>query len=388
MQGHSADTTADEVNTGTPKPALPLSKVYVEPTSRCNLMCRTCMRNVWDEPLGNMTPGTFARVIDGLSAFDPRPTVFFGGIGEPLFHPGLVSMVEQAKAAGAPVEVITNGTLLDARYAQNLIAAGLDVLWVSLDGATPESYADVRLGAALLDVLANLARFQALCDSCRSPSPQIGIVFVAMKRNLADLPALLRLGKKLGAAQFMVSNVLPHTAAMCHEVLYARALSNNDYLSVPDLPQLRLPKMDRDRLSSDAIRQALRHEWSVELVRNGRRAMNDRCPFIQDGALAVSWEGHVAPCLPLLHTHTGYLHGVERVSRRYEIGNVNERCLSDIWRAPEHIAFRERVLNFEFSPCTLCDGCVLSENNDEDCYGNAFPTCGGCLWAQGIVQCP
>jgi hypothetical protein len=46
------------------------------------------------------------------------------------------------------------------------------------------------------------------------------------------------------------------------------------------------------------------------------------------------------------------------------------------------------VLNFEFSPCTLCDGCILSEKNEEDCYGNAFPTCGGCLWAQGIVQCP
>jgi hypothetical protein len=24
----------------------------------------------------------------------------------------------------------------------------------------------------------------------------------------------------------------------------------------------------------------------------------------------------------------------------------------------------------------------------EDCYGNAFPACGGCLWAQGIIQCP
>jgi MoaA/NifB/PqqE/SkfB family radical SAM enzyme len=373
------------VGTSTPGPALPLSKVYVEPTSRCNLMCRTCMRNVWDEPLGDMAAATFARVIDGLRAIDPPPTVFFGGIGEPLFHPHIVSMVAQASAAGAPVDLITNGTLLDERCARDLVAAGLDMLWVSLDGATPESYTDVRLGAALPAVLANLARFR---DLCRPSSPQIGIVFVAMKRNLADLPALLRLGKELGAAQFMVSNVLPHTAAMRGEVLYARALSNNDYLSVPDLPQLRLPKMDRDRLGCDAIRQALRREWSVELVRNGRRAVNDRCPFIENGALAVSWEGNAGPCLPLLHTHVGYLHGCERVSRRYVIGNVNESSLGELWLEPEHVAFRERVLNFEFSPCTLCDGCGLSEKNEEDCYGNAFPTCGGCLWAQGIVQCP
>jgi len=34
------------------------------------------------------------------------------------------------------------------------------MLWVSLDGATPDSYADVRLGAALPEVLANLKSFR------------------------------------------------------------------------------------------------------------------------------------------------------------------------------------------------------------------------------------
>jgi len=26
--------------------------------------------------------------------------------------------------------------------------------------------------------------------------------------------------------------------------------------------------------------------------------------------------------------------------------------------------------------------------NLEDCFGNSAPTCGGCLWAQGLIQCP
>ncbi|MEX0973885.1 MAG: hypothetical protein WD024_00830 [Bacillota bacterium] len=29
-----------------------------------------------------------------------------------------------------------------------------------------------------------------------------------------------------------------------------------------------------------------------------------------------------------------------------------------------------------------------SEKNQEDCTGNKFPTCGGCIWAQGVIQCP
>lgn len=33
-------------------------------------------------------------------------------------------------------------------------------------------------------------------------------------------------------------------------------------------------------------------------------------------------------------------------------------------------------------------GCELRETNEADCYGNPFPTCGECLWAAGLVQCP
>jgi MoaA/NifB/PqqE/SkfB family radical SAM enzyme len=360
------------------------AKIYVEPTSRCNLNCRTCIRNVWDESMGWMSRETFARVLDGARACPPPLTLFFGGYGEPLFHPEIVGMVRAAKAAGASVELITNGMLLTGECARGLIAAGLDVLWVSLDGAKPESYADVRLGAALPDVIANVAGFRDLRSQAR---PEIGIAFVAMRRNMADLPALLRLGRELGASRFMVTNVLPYTPEMRSEILYARALSNGDYYSVPDLPDVRLPRIDGEQFTNQTLLEALR-AWGVSLTGNGARIMGDHCPFIVDGAVAVGWDGHVSPCLPLLHTCTGYLHGYERTSRRYVVGNVNDQPLFDLWRAPEHVRFRERVRTFDFSPCTLCDGCLLSESNEQDCYGNAFPTCGGCLWAQGIVQCP
>ncbi len=47
-----------------------LAKVYIEPTKECNLECRTRIRNVWDEPLGQMSRATFNRII--TSGF-PRP---------------------------------------------------------------------------------------------------------------------------------------------------------------------------------------------------------------------------------------------------------------------------------------------------------------------------
>ena len=37
--------------------------------------------------MGQMADTTFERIISGIEEFDNRPTIFFGGFGEPLWHP-------------------------------------------------------------------------------------------------------------------------------------------------------------------------------------------------------------------------------------------------------------------------------------------------------------
>lgn len=365
-----------------------LSKIYIEPTSHCNLACRTCIRNVWDEPLGNMSSETFARIMNGIRAFPLPQKVFFGGFGEPLFHPGITDMVRQAKAAGASVELITNGMLLDEKRSRELIAAGIDVLWVSLDGVTPESYTDIRLGAKLPGVLKNIEQFRSLRPIAHNPSPEIGIVFVAMERNYHELPDLLQLARKLGVTHFMVSNVLPHTPEMRSEVLYTFAMSNSTYFPSPQQPELYMPKMDAARLANPPLYEAICGNWNLNFIGTQSQPTSNRCPFIEAGATAVRWDGNVSPCLPLLHSNHHYLNGLDRHARQHSVGNVNEHSLAELWQGEEYAAFRSRVQAFDFAPCTICDGCSLSEKNEEDCYGNGFPTCGGCLWAQGFIQCP
>jgi MoaA/NifB/PqqE/SkfB family radical SAM enzyme len=370
------------------RPVSQLAKLYVEPTNLCNLDCRTCIRNVWDEPLGLMSDAVFSRVLEGLRAFSSSPAVFFGGFGEPLFHCKIAEMVAEAKSLRTWVELITNGTRLTKALSKELIAAGLDVLWVSIDGATPESYADVRLGAALPQVLENIKHFRDMRKPAHRPAPEIGIVFVAMKRNIADLPAVLRLGRGVGASRFLVTNVLPYTDALRHEVLYHRALG--DVFHLPSIwgPHLTLPKIDVNDTTREPLYQVLRSGANVIWAGDHLGTVNDRCPFVASGAGAVGWNGIVSPCLPLLHSHTSFLDDRERFARGYSLGNVLERDLGDLWSTPEHLAFRERVQDFEFSPCTSCGGCHFSQANEEDCFGNNFPTCGGCLWAQGVIQCP
>lgn len=370
------------------RPITHLTKIYIEPTVACNIDCITCFRNSWEQPIGRMDEETFGHILAGLRKLDPIPTIYFGGIGEPLFHNQTVEWVAKVKALGGKVEMITNGILLTEKKTRQLVDAGLDMLWVSIDGATPQTYADVRIGAELPQIITNLRRLAKIRKGGHFPQPEIGIAFLAMERNIADLPKVIRLGISLGAKHFSVSNLQPVTTEMQADRLYTRTMRNIAYLPSSVLPHLSLPKMDFNQQTQEALTQAFNSGCNVSFAGNNWGGANDVCNYVESGSMSIAWNGDVSPCWPLMHTHTSYLHGKPRISKKHVIGNVKDQPLSDLWLAPHYQEYRERLHNFAFAPCTFCGGCDLSVTNEEDCLGNTFPTCGGCLWAQGIIQCP
>jgi len=373
------------------RPTTQLAKIYIEATNLCNLDCITCMRNVWGEPPGKMSDKTFERIFETVKEMYPLPTVFFGGYGEPLIHHRLIEWVKRFKALGARVEVITNGLLLTEERSLQFIRAGLDVLWVSLDGSSPESYADVRLGSSLPQVIENLKNLRKIrykATDIDNSKPNLGIAFVAMKDNIADLPEVLKLGISLGAKQFSISNVLAHTPELHEQILYKRAVFNTATRRTTSIPVVNLPRMDWNDLTKDVLVDIFSRKYRLELAGFELNRAVDSCPFIEQGSTAIRWDGSVCPCLPLLHTNQHYFGKQMRRAQAHVFGNVLENDVFEIWNSEIYADLRERVQRFDFSSCTFCSGCELSTDNVEDCLGNTGLVCGGCLWAQGVIRCP
>jgi MoaA/NifB/PqqE/SkfB family radical SAM enzyme len=370
------------------RPVSHLAKVYIEPTNKCNLSCRTCIRNVWEEKMGRMTRATFTHILRGIMEFDHRPSIFFGGFGEPLSHPQIVDMVAEAKKISSKVELITNGMLLDEKLSIALIEAGLDTLWVSVDGAKSESYADVRIGAALPEIFKNIKQYRHQYVLRKWVDPDIGLAFVAMKRNIGDLPLLLKMSTKLGISRYQVTNVLPYTKEMREEMLYERSVDTLVSKPMSWAPGLDLPLIDANQYTIDPLIQVMGLRPRNYLTYRKWTDSIDYCPFVRKGSIAIAWDGNVSPCLPLMHQHESYLKELKRTVKRHVVGNIKEQSLKALWELPEYVDFRKRVDEFDFSPCTICTACQMAESNEEDCYGNIFPTCGGCLWAQGFIRCP
>lgn len=369
---------------------LPLGRVVIEPTTACNLNCRSCMRHSWSDPIGYLEMSSFRRLIQGLRLAPSLHTVSFWGMGEPLMHPEIVEMVAEAARLGTVTELITNGMLLTPDKAAALIEAGLSRLVVSIDGVTPTSNASNRTGSNLDRVRGNLAELRRLRRSRSCTNPEIGIEFVLMRRNIGEIRKLRGLAFELGARFIILTNVLPYTEKLKDEILYRLGAGrpwSRRMSTYP--PEISIPRIDARPESLSAINDLLWSGYTAEPIQKRHRNpdADGHCSFVEQGSAVISWDGGVSPCVALMHAYRCYVLDREKTIHRYTLGNIDERNILDIWHAPEFEAFRNRLLAFDFPPCIHCGGCDYIESNEGDCFGNPFPVCGDCLWAQNVIVC-
>ncbi len=369
-----------------------LKKLYIEPTTKCNLNCKMCFRHNWfDEPICDLSLAQFRSVIASMPA--SVETVFFGGMGEPLFHPDICEMVRIAAETGVEAELLTNGTLLTETMIHQLIDAGLSRLWVSIDDleTAPRSEGADHSGHGHAgSVLQNLRLVNRIRQN-RMSSLTLGITFVAMRSNVHQLANLPYFIAKYQINEVNISNISPVTEESGEEMLYGVLV---DMYSGPGmgsvLPTVRLPFLDMNIPEvADSIRN-LMVKQNFDLCVNDQPVLRRAgyCKFVREGMTFVRSDGGVAPCMALLHNGYTWINKIQRKITHCTFGNIKEQPLSDIWNSEAYRAFRRKFDTFDFSPCLYCGHCELFSENKQDCIGNTHPTCGGCLWAEGVLSCP
>jgi len=364
-----------------------IEKLYIEPTSHCNLSCPMCSRNQWiDEKIGHMDYAIFEKAIREAAQIDSIHTIFFGGIGEPLSHPQIMDMIKAAKETGKNTELITNGTMLDDELIGEIIGSGIHRIWISADSVDDRQYASIRSGADFQSLNDNLYHLKMLRKEKKSKL-KVGISFVLMKKNADKLPALPSFAEKYDISDIKVTNLIPNSPEMTGQILYERSLSLQLGEHVYDV-NIDVPMFDLKEETIRPFYELYRSYANFYSMGQKTERKAGYCRFVHESNVFIRWDGEVCPCMALLHTAKTYLYDFERTVKCASFGNMKNDSLIGIWHSKDYTAFRERVRKFEFSPCTVCGGCDYRDSNEEDCFGNPFPVCGACLWAQGFVQCP
>jgi MoaA/NifB/PqqE/SkfB family radical SAM enzyme len=179
-------------------PTAPLPReAYFEVTNRCNLLCETCPRTFLElEPPADLTYERMVEVADQLPRLE---RIVLHGVGEPLLNGELPRMIAYGAARGARVVFNTNGVLLDERRGDAVTGAGLAELRVSLDAATPETYARVRGADVLPRILANVEAFTARRARQGEARPEVTVWATVLRETLDELPDLVRVAGAVGA---------------------------------------------------------------------------------------------------------------------------------------------------------------------------------------------
>ena len=420
------------------------TKLFVETTTRCNLNCFMCVKQNRGSEIGegDFSPELFARLEPALPRLD---ALILNGIGEPLLNPHLESFIRSAKKVMPSTGSIgfqSNGALMTDLRAVSLVDAGLDQVCISVDAIAPEQFTKLREGGDVAAVDRALSALTNARRVCNRPEVKVGIEFVAMKSNIAELPATLDWAARRGASFAIVTHVLPYDEAHAHEAVFcnitdhALALYNSwrrkgiksgidiqryaearwKYARTPveqaivdtveamkaeaerqgimvDLKKLL--QLDQQRLDEMAEIFAAAEEVAGRTgldLRLPQLALKEQreCSFVEEGSAFVSWNGDISPCYFLWHRYECFASGWNQAVKPKVFGNVAQQDILHIWNSPEFNLFRKDVLAYDYPSCASCGlapcDYVQTDEFQQDCHIRSVP-CGSCLWCTGVFQC-
>ncbi len=159
------------------------------PTNLCNFRCGYCVQSLGPKKLSrdfgvkpeSMSIETLEEVVEQAKGFPDRfKLVSMMGHGEPLMNKRLPEMIDAVKKADISerVDVITNASLLSKDYGKSLIAAGIDVIRISLQGISARKYRETS--GANLDFEGFIENLSFLYENRKQCKIYVKIVDIAL----------------------------------------------------------------------------------------------------------------------------------------------------------------------------------------------------------------
>jgi pyrroloquinoline quinone biosynthesis protein E len=297
----------------------PLALV-AELTHRCPLHCVYCSNPVeLVSRSQELSAGEWTRVFREAAETGVLQLDLTGG--EPLARPDLIELVKAARTAGLYINLITSGLPLDEARLDSLLAAGLDHLQLSFQGARPEIAAEISGTQAHEHKL-------RLLEWLKSRRAAVTLNFVIHRTNLFQLPEMLALAESSSATR----------VEFAHVQYYGWAFSNRDKL---------LPTREQVFESVEFLKQAqerLRGKLRIEYVVPDYYAKFPKPCMGGWGRklMLVTPRGEALPC------HAA------AVIPGLRFANVKEKSLREIWESSD--AFQKfRGEDWMREPCKSCD---------------------------------
>lgn len=172
-------------------------RYFLEINSACNLRCPTCTKgnmDGYDHKTGLMDPDLMERILDKIQSENPTAIVFPYGNSEPFLHPRLPECIASIKRRGLNCEFASN--LNHVNRLDDTLAAGPDMIIISLSGFTQEVYVRGHAGGQIEKVKANM-RLLSEAQKRATKKTHIAVNYHVYKDNEHEIPLMKAYAEEL-----------------------------------------------------------------------------------------------------------------------------------------------------------------------------------------------
>ena len=309
----------------------PLTYLFWECTSRCNLNCLHCGSDCSaDESFKDMPLKDFLSALDTIDPKSEDLIVVLTG-GEPLLRKDLELCGREIRKRGIRWGMVTNGYLYDRQKHIDLLNAGLGALTISLDGLE-ESHNWLRNKK---DSFSRVEEAIALAAS--SSRLNFDVVTCVNKRNFEELPLIFDYLIGKGVKAWRLFTIVP----------VGRAKNNQD-LFLSDLQFKEL----MDFISSKRTLKTIDINFSCEgYVGQYELMVRDSYFFCRAGINigSILIDGSISAC--------------PNIDRTLSQGNIYKDSFYEVWQT-KFQPFRNRI----WTRTGRCEKC----SEYKDCQGNGL----------------
>lgn len=246
-------------------PGLP-TQVHLCPTDRCNLECKQC--DIWRiNPAPELTTSQWKDILSEIGLFAGPVALNFAG-GEPFLRPDLLELAHFAVSQGFTVTSNTNATLINVDLAKRIYQAGLDILYVSLDGFTAATHDNIRNRTGTFEKVMG-----ALDTLDKFPAPRIVIATILHKGSAPEISQGLEWVKSRGY-QLVVQPLYQTFGEPFDRHWYQRSpLFPDDLVAIDQAIDILISEKQRDGVVCNSIQQliAMKGYYRAPTFPNGQK---------------------------------------------------------------------------------------------------------------------
>ena len=310
-------------------------------TERCDLHCKMC--RFWvdgnHDEASELRTHEICALIDELFAdLGVRRIRLLGG--EPFLRPDAIELVRHAKARGFHVNVVTEGSQVDDRTAEEIVTSGLDSIRFSVDGIGPRHDLVRGKRGAFEQVSAAIRRVQEAKRVHRSKTPELQVFAVISSPNYDQvLPLFQACRNEFAPARFLFGPVWEATPEeVAASVWNGRQLANRHHLPIGKSLKLEGEKLRVFQEQVERIHGRQETNVAARLLARLARPLVHRSICPETNSFHVDPFGRVKLC---------------SVYMNYAFGKYPESSVREIWYSRTHRDFHIELDENGFLP--LCN---------------------------------